>query len=1011
MTTDPDPDFPLYKAEVPRGNGAGRPSLRAPADLVNSSGKRTQSISIVGEAAPNIGSDDSSEEDVDVKPQAPSSSELSHELQARIDAIVHEKERLMAEYEVEVQQCADLRDALEERELALANAQAPIDAQLEEARTILEAIQREEDATQMRVEDEVGHGVRLLEAQDKAIATLEVQLHEQQKGYEALRSAAALPAQDTDIEAALKAADREMSELLASVQRREDTISSLNSDLRHALEYMIAANVESAGGPRPELSREDFLPARVREHLGLSHWGETHLSILFKKYELIMSEMKESPFQPDGSIRPSDAGSRLASDKQAMLHPMPKTSARGALGAHADVFLGGHGRHSLPSQLTSARNQLRQRSLSDMHQAPTFPDASLDGGRCSWDGSPEGEVETLVAAGPEEGDSDIWAAASEDGDDDAVAPLHVRATSTESAVEAAKFEGPRSASFAEESGILREAMAQELLQLADTLAPAVDSKNAYSSEPACELLRAAAQGDEAAVRRWLPQVPAVASTSGEPFLGWTVWHVAAAYGQCGVLDLLKEDTFQKGSHHFAVLNHRTRMGLPPLGVACVTGRVEAARSLIMGMAPVDVRDVRGNTPLLWAATGGQARALVPLLLDARADAEASNYSGQKPDVAPFSGSGPSAHSVATAKSQKAHMTDAPTEKLGEAFHLVRAGGSQATSVPEPSLMSMAVGLLRTPPRDAAGFFRNAKAWQSAQLSAEERTVGVWSDWVTNYTHAGLLAALEVGNPSADPTATHRSRQAVVLTSERLLFFHAKSWSLTQVLALSELSELTISSFSVSVVIIRMHRLTDIVLDVATSARSRLLDELQRAAGAVAATWGGADFGDSLAVRHSTEPIVELYDERRNCVGTLAYVEADIFLLLPYAPNSMLLQGGDTFFFGLLDLHQDNAGAPPGQAWRWLSCFAMVKSSPGQGRRLVWCSHPNDEDCLGSVPLACIQAVQPLDTPRGEHCFVLDCRADGNRSACALTFRAGSAQSREDWVVSVRTVQQAVLGSV
>mmetsp|Transcript_69919 Transcript_69919/g.138435 ORF Transcript_69919/g.138435 Transcript_69919/m.138435 type:complete len:1008 (-) Transcript_69919:204-3227(-) len=1007
MTTDPDPNFPVYKMEVMCGNGVGRPSPPAPADLVNSSGIRTQSISIFGESAPNIGSDSSSEDDGNVKQAQVSNGELGQELQARIDAMEHEKMRLTAEYEVEVQQCADLRDALEERERALADAQAPIDAQLQEAHIILEAIQREEDATQMRVEDEIGHGVRILEAQDRAIATLELQLHEQRRGYEALRSGT-LPMQDTDIEAALKAADREMSELLAGVQRREETISYLNSDLRHAIEYMIAANVEAAGGPRPDLSREDFLPARVREHLGLSQWGETHLSILFKKYELIMSEMKETPFQPDAIVRSSGAVNTLAGDMHAMPHPIPKTSARGGAGGRAQGLQGSRW-HSGPAQFAPAANQPRMWSPPEAHQAPAFPDAS-DGGRRSWDGSPKGEEDTLVAAGPEEGDSDVWAAASEDGDTDAVPPLPVGAAATESTAEAAKFGGPCSVSFAEESGMLREAMAQELLQLADTLAPAADSKNVYSSEPACELMRAAAQGDEAAVRHWLPRGAAGGNTSEEAFLGWTVWHVAAAYGQCGVLDLLKEDTFQKGGHHFAVLNRRTRMGLPPLGVACVTGRVEAARSLIMGMAPVDVRDVRGNTPLLWAAVGGQPRALVPLLLDARADAEASNYSGQQPDIAPFLGSSPSACNVAKTQVQKSHATDAPTEKLGEAFHLVRAASSQAATLPEPGLMSMAVGLLRTPSRDVVGFSRATKAWQSAQLSSEERIAGFWSEWVTNYTHAGLLAALEVGNPGTDPTATHRSHQALVLTSERLLFFHAKSWSLTQVLALSELSELSISSFSASVVILRMHRLPDIVLDTAaTSARSRLLDELQRATSAVAATWGGADFCDSLAVRHSTDPIVELYDERRNCIGTLAYVEADIFLLLPYAPNSMLLQDGDTFFFGLLDLHQDNTGAQLGQAWRWQSCFAMVKSSSGHGRRLVWCLHPNDEQCVGSVQLACIQAVQPLDTPRGEHCFVLDCRADGDRPACALTFRAGSAQSREDWVVSVRTVQQAVVG--
>ena len=64
-------------------------------------------------------------------------------------------------------------------------------------------------------------------------------------------------------------------------------------------------------------------------------------------------------------------------------------------------------------------------------------------------------------------------------------------------------------------------------------------------------------------------------------------------------------------------------GLTPLGVACLAGHAEVARELLRAMAPVDVRDARGNTVLHAAQMGGIEKDLMPSLLAAKADPEAS----------------------------------------------------------------------------------------------------------------------------------------------------------------------------------------------------------------------------------------------------------------------------------------------------------------------------------------------------------------------------------------------------
>ncbi|CAE7857782.1 unnamed protein product, partial [Symbiodinium microadriaticum] len=270
--------------------------------------------------------------------------------------------------------------------------------------------------------------------------------------------------------------------------------------------------------------------------------------------------------------------------------------------------------------------------------------------------------------------------------------------------------------------------------------------------------------------------------------------------------------------------------------------------------------------------------------------------------------------------------------------------------------------------------KNARAKKQAQLSAEEEATGVWSACVTNYTHAGLGALVErVVGVYADPANWMRSRQALVLTCERVLLFNASSWSLEQVLALSELSELVASSYCSTVLVLRMYRVADLVtpgywtsretptrIDVASSARGRLIDELQLATTAVNERWGGSDFSGGLRVRQECEPITELFDQNRRKVGVLAWMEANVFLLMPHVETAVLL-AGETFFFGQLDVRQQFRGSD----WNWRSYYFALKSGPVALRKLVWCKRPTDELCAGVVPVRDITAVQALDTPSGE----------------------------------------------
>ncbi|CAE7646775.1 unnamed protein product [Symbiodinium sp. CCMP2592] len=79
----------------------------------------------------------------------------------------------------------------------------------------------------------------------------------------------------------------------------------------------------------------------------------------------------------------------------------------------------------------------------------------------------------------------------------------------------------------------------------------------------------------------------------------------------------------------------TDCGLPALGIACIRGYVDCARTLIQCSASPEQLDARGNGPLHWAAASyadKSANDLAEMLLEAGADPFACNGSGQLPDI-------------------------------------------------------------------------------------------------------------------------------------------------------------------------------------------------------------------------------------------------------------------------------------------------------------------------------------------------------------------------------------------
>lgn len=881
-----------------------------------------------------------------------------------------EEQRLRQDYEDEVRRCSDLRSELDAREAQLQQSIPSLAREREEAQLAIEAMHREIGEQAMRYEDEMGRASSRQAFDGFAAAAERLERLERRRAEAegALRKfALENPTDPEDVAKAMQTADQEAAALEGIARGQDEELDTLEDDLCEVLGLLLSSGLPIAQAS--SAGSADSSGAGLSVRLALSEEGRRCLAAV-----------EEQRGRQDGQ-----RNARKDSPNKKVLD----------------------------AALDDATDEVG---------APTHASPSGDAGP------------PMVAAGCDEdgGDAAIWEEAAGLG---AVGGRIAEAMEDIDG-EAAPLGGRVAHDLQEEGDILREELTAELETLADVLAkqPLGGGDGAAASsdagegaaaefeapQPLREVLRAAAGGDARRVKAWLPCIGGAGGLSVDEedpaVLGWTTWHVAAAYGQVRVIEILKEDMVERAVHHRAALGRRTRMGLTPLGVACLTGQVQAAKSLLLGMAPVDSRDARGNTPLLWAAIGGQAGALAALLLNARADPEAANGSGLTPDLS----------DVFLAEEKQGPQLQAMAQKhpveVAEPFHVLRAIGDDPPK--EQNMFSYALSVLKAPIRDAAGFSSNEKARHLAQLSDMEHESGFWSNWITNYTHAGLASAVEAKISNADPALPHRNSQALVLTCERLLFFNARDWTLCLVVPMSELASVSTTSYSKSMFVLRMRRSQDVVLDVAPTVRKKFFDELFLTARNFYAAWGGEDYGERVELSHESSSLMKLFDEHRRQIGTIAHTEPNVFLLLPYAPRSLLLAGGDTFFFGLLDMHRQEAAARSSSGashWRWQTYFFVLKSGGTvDSRRLMWSRHPNDEQHAGSLQVSWIRTVQPLDTPQGEPCLIVDYDPHGRSAASAdrgrptgaaalssggavLTLRAASMERREDWIVSIRTL--------
>ncbi|CAK0847545.1 unnamed protein product, partial [Prorocentrum cordatum] len=529
------------------------------------------------------------------------------ELEARAAAIEQQESRLRLEYDAEVRRCADLRDAAEVAEGRLAQANGPSGA-LQQAREMLAAAD----------EDELACCGRLLDGRQREVEQLEGQLHALQ--LELRRAQESDPSAVLEaLEAAARDADRELSALLAGAREREEALTALDADLRGVLDYMMLANVAAAGGPgAAALGPEDFLPSDVRAELGLSEHGARHLADLDGKYESLAVQWAAEQAARRAAER-AEAADRAAWAAQVALAPAlaqdPARPGDGALPA---------GWPALLPPGAGAWAAAPGRAQGEDEEAPGL----LLAEDCT------GEVE-----------EELWGAD---------ARRHGASTAALPRGPASVGEAAAARSLEEEGCVLQAGVTEELRLLAEALRRPPLPRG-EDGGPSWALARAAARGDVAQAREALPPP----GTEPGDVLGWSAWHVAAAYGHVGVLEVLKDDVVNTGAHHLA---------------AC---QVDAARSLLAGMAPVDSADLRGNTPLVWASLGGAASALVPMLLEARADLEAV---------------GPALRPAVSAVLEACLAASPPADALGSLLPDAggcggRQGGASGTTAPRPTCSS------------------------------------------------------------------------------------------------------------------------------------------------------------------------------------------------------------------------------------------------------------------------------------------------------------------------------------
>jgi len=824
-----------------------------------------------------------------------------------IESCDREIERLQALYDAEVGRSADLRDSLEEKSSLLRSIKGPMLQALEESSNGVQEIATEDARAQMMVEDEIAKNWRSLDTAKSDVEALAFKINSELQDYQLMRQ--------QKLEE-LQIFDGEIASLRSEVESREEAIVALSTDVKSAIDYMVSANVEAAGGLDEELSGEHFMPKGVLEHLALSEHGLMHLQIVKRKFQLLVAD-------------------RRMQHRAAEI--LESTSAT------VDDTGGADPLHS--SLLMSALSERAEGRL--MSKEFSLPGLSREAAA---------EVCQSVVRDLEE---------------------------------------------------LRQCLGLETLT--DSSVEASDAAKEYL------LLRAVAVGD-------LEGLTAAASTVSpqNEVMGWTEWHVAAGFGQASALERLVEDANSKGMQLEKQLTRTNLSGLSPLGVACVLLHVDCARCLIEAKASVDVGHPDESSPLVLARACAiaefrregrgfvlspghmepKSEELVQLLLESRTDT-----------VVPGSSEVISQAMGSTANPTE--VTSMTVESVTEPYYSVLTIGSQESAWQSNALMSFTWRMLKAASRDGAGFMREAKARQLARLSREEEAQGVFSASIANFTHAGLKAALEVPQPAFAPNNSERNAQVLVITSDRLLLFHASTWSLACVVAISELAEAVLPAFSETAFILRMHGLPDMVLD--SSSRKPIIDELSATTHAVSDRWGGAEFGAFMRVQVEKEPIIPLLDEKQNRMGTLVFAEKEMLLLLPFASNSLLLAGqpggGSTFFFSFLDLHQSIQG-PAGYGsiqWKWQPFFFVLTTSSPQASQLNWCRHPNDARPLGSLLVSTIRDIQVLDHPEGDCCLILEYEVMGTRRAMTLRARSAhdrqsSMQLREEWLVSLRAVR-------
>jgi hypothetical protein len=228
----------------------------------------------------------------------------------------------------------------------------------------------------------------------------------------------------------------------------------------------------------------------------------------------------------------------------------------------------------------------------------------------------------------------------------------------------------------------------------------------------------------------------------------------------------------------------------------------------------------------------------------------------------------------------------------------------------------------------------------------------------------------------------------VLTSERILLFHAESWSLMLEDDLESLVEVVLPPLS-DVFLILRRPTGDLLLEL--SRRSLFLTELQDLRLATEPLPVRVD----AEILVAEEPLSKDGEEWRRAV--VAFVQKEAFLMLEHKPESLLICG-ETFFYGFL-LVQVLATEEPPQTWKWMRCFAILKTA----RRLVWTLHPTDSEPLGDIETEQAE-VEPLPHPSDETMFSVSATS-GDQEKQRYIFKAVSLRIRDEWIVSIRTLQE------